>query len=88
MCAARYDGTRPANAAFGANPAIRVPLRGPGTKGLCHQFAELDYDNNVAEVVLTIPDGRPGKVGYGAAAGQQLPKNLHEMVDDENRPSK
>ena len=68
MCAARYDGTRPANAAFGANPAIRVPLRGPGTKGLCHQFAELDYDNNVA--------------------GQQLPKNLHEMVDDENRPSK
>jgi hypothetical protein len=56
--------------------------------GLCHQIAELDYDNNIAEVVITIPDGRPGKVGYGAGAGQQLPNNVHQLLDDENRPTK
>jgi hypothetical protein len=56
--------------------------------GFCHQFAESNYGNNVGEVVITIPAGRPGKVGYGAGAGQQLPNNLHQLLDDENRPSK
>ena len=58
------------------------------THGLCHQFAEANYDNNIAEVVITLPEGRPGKVGYGAGAGQQLPNNVHQLVDDENRPTK
>ncbi len=58
------------------------------THGLCHQFAESNYDNNIAEIVITIPDGRPGKVGYGAGAGQQLPNNIHQLLDDENRPTK
>ena len=57
-------------------------------QGFCHQFAESNYGNNVAEVVITIPEGRTGKVGYGAGAGQQLPNNIHKLIDDENRPSK
>ena len=70
-------------------------VRGPGdpacpavdSHGFCHQFAESNYDNNVAEAPITIPDGRPGKVGYGAGSGKELPNNVHSLVDDENRPS-
>jgi hypothetical protein len=72
----------------GFTPALGENCPALDTQGLCHQFAELDYDNNIAEVVITIPEGRPGKVGFGAGAGQQLPNNVHQLVDDENRPSK
>jgi hypothetical protein len=74
------------NPGFLAGPGEACPVT--DTHGLCHQFAEADYDNNIAEVVVTIPEGRPGKVGYGAGAGQQLPNNVHQLVDDENRPDK
>jgi hypothetical protein len=75
------------------NPGFVQGPNDPGcpaldSHGLCHQFAELNYDNNIAEVVITLPDGRPGKVGYGAGAGQQLPNNIHQLLDDENRPDK
>jgi len=75
------------------NPGFVQGPNDPGcpavdSHGLCHQFAESNYDNNVAEVVITLPDGRPGKVGFGAGAGQQLPNNIHQLLDDENRPSK
>ena len=32
--------------------------------GLCHQFAETNYANNMARVDITIPD-HPGRTGYG-----------------------
>ena len=66
-----------------ACPAARID-----THGFCHQLAESNYENNVAEVVITIPEGRPGKLGYGAGAGAPLPNNVHNLIDDENRPSK
>jgi Lysyl oxidase len=35
---------------------------------ICHQLPESNYANNVADVPITIPD-RPGKTGFGPAAG-------------------
>ena len=58
-----------------ANPAYKPsksePCRvlDPAT-GLCHNFAEADYTNNVGEVLITIPD-RPGKTGFGPLAGSE-----------------
>src|SRR5712692_6566594 len=52
--------------------------------GFCHQLPESNYDNNVAEVLITIPDG-VGKTGFGPGAGIAPPD---ELIDDENRPDK
>ncbi|HEV8399615.1 MAG TPA: lysyl oxidase family protein [Gemmatimonadales bacterium] len=52
--------------------------------GLCHNFRESNYANNVAMVLITIPD-HPGKKGYGPGGGQDP---VDELVDDENRPDK
>ncbi len=52
--------------------------------GMCHNFLESNYDNNVAEVAITIPD-HPGKTGFGPGGGQNA---VDEIVDDENRPDK
>ena len=51
------------------NPAYSAGKRGcplvtdPAT-GLCHQFAESNYANNVGRVSITIP-AHPGRTGYG-----------------------
>ena len=51
------------------NPGYSAGKRGcplvtdPAT-GLCHQFAESNYANNVGTVSITIPD-HPGRTGYG-----------------------
>jgi hypothetical protein len=56
-----------------ANPAFKSakdqPCRvlDPAT-GLCHNFFETDYTNNVGEVLVTIPD-HPGRDGYGPLTG-------------------
>lgn len=42
--------------------------------GLCHNFAESDYTNNVGEVLITIPD-HPGRSGYGPLAGASMPNS-------------
>ena len=52
--------------------------------GFCHQLLESRYDNNVAEVLITIPD-RVGKTGFGPGAGNITNT---ELIDDENRPDK
>jgi len=43
-----------------------------GDAAFCHQFAELRYDNNVGEVLITIPS-HPGKTGVGTAINDQSP---------------
>jgi hypothetical protein len=48
------------------------------THGMCHQFQESNYDNNVAAVLITIPD-HVGKTGFGPAAGLAQPNG--EPVD-------
>jgi hypothetical protein len=40
----------------------------PNHPGVCHQLLESNYDNNVSEVTVTIPD-HPGRSGFGPAAG-------------------
>ena len=40
----------------------------PNHPGVCHQLPESNYDNNVSEVTVTIPD-HPGRSGSGPAAG-------------------
>jgi hypothetical protein len=52
--------------------------------GLCHNFQESNYANNVGSVLITIPD-HPGRKGYGPGGGQDP---VDEMIDDENRPDK
>ncbi|HYW05985.1 MAG TPA: lysyl oxidase family protein [Longimicrobium sp.] len=47
--------------------------------GLCHNFAESNYANNVGQITLTVPN-RTGKTGGTM-------KTAVDMVDDENRPS-
>jgi Lysyl oxidase len=42
--------------------------------GLCHNFAESDYTNNIGEVLVTIPD-HPGKGGSGPLAGSAVSKD-------------
>jgi hypothetical protein len=62
-------------------PTKGVCPRGPTTMdshGLCHQFAELNFDNNVGQVLITIPD-HVGKTGFGPAAGLSQPSG--EPVD-------
>src|SRR5947209_4841874 len=39
--------------------------------GLCHNFAESDYTNNIGEILITIPD-HPGRSGYGPLAGAKV----------------
>lgn len=45
--------------AQGNCPRVKDPLT-----GLCHQFAESDYSNNVGRASVNIPD-HPGRSGYG-----------------------
>jgi lysyl oxidase len=52
--------------------------------GLCHNFLESNYANNVGAIRITIPD-HPGKKGFGPGGGQDP---VDEIVDDENRPIK
>jgi hypothetical protein len=56
-----------------ANPPFKGDRNNPcraldPATGLCHNFAESDYTNNIGEVLITIPD-HPGRSGYGPLAG-------------------
>ncbi len=61
-------------------PATGEPCRNadPNHPGVCHQLPESDYENNVAQVTITIPD-HPGKQGVGPLAG--APPILHELAE-------
>jgi hypothetical protein len=55
------------------------PVLDPAT-GLCHNFAEGNYANNIGQVVIDIPAVRNGKVGTPI-------KTAEDPIDDENRPT-
>jgi hypothetical protein len=55
-----------ANPGFVANPGQPCPFTDP--QGLCHNFMESNYANNVGEVLVDIPD-HPGRSGHGPLAG-------------------
>ncbi len=50
----------------------------PRRPGWCHQLPESNYDNNVGEVLITIPE-RPGKRGVGPLSGE--PPRSKEAVE-------
>src|SRR6266508_170399 len=58
------------NPGFVAGPEEPCPALDAAT-GLCHNFAESSYSNNVGEVRITIPD-RTGKTGFGPGADPQV----------------
>ena len=49
--------------------------------GMCHNFEESDYTNNVGEVYITLPDGRPGKSGWGPGGNQLVPSNAWTLIE-------
>lgn len=69
-----------------ANPPFKrqgkepCPARDPD--GNCRLHAESNYDNNVAQVKVIIPD-RVGRTGFGPGGGSPPPQQ--EIIDDENR---
>jgi len=50
--------------------------------GLCHMLEESDYTNNVGQVVITIPEGRAGKKGWGPGGGEELPADIYDLDQD------
>lgn len=67
-----------------ANPPF-VQTRGEvcpakDSRGFCHMFKEANYDNNVGEVIIEVPD-RVGRTGYGPGAGQ-----FKEELDSHHHP--
>jgi hypothetical protein len=53
------------------------PLAKDPATGLCHQFAEKDYTNNVGRAAITIPS-HPGRDGYGPLKGTEDPTPADE----------
>jgi hypothetical protein len=49
--------------------------------GVCHQLPESDYENNVGQITVNIPD-RPGKNGVGPLAGSPPPTAREEIEHD------
>jgi len=60
-------------------PEAGEPCRAadPLHPGVCHQLPESNYENNVGEVVLNIPD-RPGRTGVGPGAGTAAAEDKDE----------
>lgn len=56
------------------------PHRDPA--GSCHMLEESDYSNNVGQVVITIPEGRAGKKGWGPGGGEELDPSIYELDQD------
>ena len=52
------------NPAYAPDKGKACPRVTDVATGLCHQFAELRYDNNVGRANIIIPD-HPGRSGYG-----------------------
>jgi hypothetical protein len=67
------------NPGFAPAAGEPCPVTNPAT-GLCHNFAEGNYANNVGQVVIDIPEVRNGKIGTPI-------KNAEDAIDDENRPT-
>ena len=61
-------------------PAGGEPCRfaDPLHAGVCHQLPESDYENNVGQITVNIPD-RPGKNGFGPLAGSPPPTAAQEI---------
>ena len=70
------------------NPAFNAARREPcphlDPAGLCHQLPESNYDDNVSEAIVTIPD-HPGKTGTGPGTNDKAPHDS-DIADDFGNP--
>lgn len=58
------------NPPYAPNRQGACPLAKDAATGLCHQFAESNYANNIGRVAISIPD-HPGREGYGPLKGDK-----------------
>ena len=63
----------------GFTPVNGEPCPVLDNHGLCHNFAESNYDNNVGQITITVP-ARNGKTGGSV-------QTATDYSDDENRPT-
>jgi hypothetical protein len=63
----------------------KCPMAQDPATGLCHNFVESNYANNIGTATIVIPS-HPGRSGYGPLKG--APHSDKEIIDDENRPTK
>ena len=70
----------------GFTPAPGEPCRNadPLRAGVCHQLPESNYEDNVGEAVVVIPD-HPGKTGSGPGTNDQAPHDS-DIHDDAGEP--
>jgi hypothetical protein len=54
------------------------PLVTDPATGMCHQFAERDYTNNIGRATVIVPS-HPGRDGYGPLKGQKDPTPEDEL---------
>ncbi|HKF44348.1 MAG TPA: lysyl oxidase family protein [Thermoanaerobaculia bacterium] len=66
------------NPGFVPGPGEPCRFADPLHPGVCHQLPESNYENNVTEVQITIPD-HPGKQGVGPLKDQ--PEITTEIID-------
>jgi len=59
-----------ANPAYAPDKRGNCPLAKDPLTGLCHNFPESSYENNVGEALITIPD-HPGREGVGPLKNEQ-----------------
>ena len=73
------------NPGFVAGPdeSIAFATPDPNHPGVYHQLRESNYENNVGEFAVTIPD-HPGRTGVGPLAGSRI----NSIEDDEHDPPK
>src|SRR5205085_10327282 len=71
------------NPGFVQQPGESIPFASPDPlhPRVCHQLFESNYENNVGEFAVTIPD-HPGKEGSGPMAGSKI----NSIDDDEHDP--
>ncbi len=72
------------NPPFLSNGTPQDPCRFQDSLGFCHQLPELNYDNNVAESFINIPD-HPGRSGVGPGVNDKAP-NDSDIHDDNGEP--
>ena len=70
----RYRIRITVNPPFTAKGKEVCPAKDP--RGFCHMFAESNYDNNIGETIVTVPD-RVGKMGWGPGGGQAAQQEIH-----------
>jgi hypothetical protein len=58
------------NPPYAPDASGNCPLAKDAATGLCHQFAESNYANNIGRIDIFIPD-HPGRSGYGPLKGDK-----------------